>query len=132
MRNGDATAVAAATAVVFADFAEAAGARTYTISMPAPAAYVPGQFHRRELPRVMAILAAIEEDIDTVVVDGYVDLGGRPGLGRHLWEALGAKKTMIGVAKTYFQGSQAVRVMRPGSRRPSVLPGGRADCRARQ
>jgi deoxyribonuclease V len=52
-------------------------------------------------------------------VDGYVLLGpNRPGLGARLFEALGNSIPVIGVAKTYFQGSRAASVRRPGSDRP--------------
>ncbi len=37
--------------------------------------YIAGQFYRRELPCIMAILRIIEEKIHTVIIDGYVDLG---------------------------------------------------------
>ena len=42
-------------------------------------------------------------DVETVLVDGYVDLGERPGLGRYLLDALhedGLTPSMVGVAKT--------------------------------
>jgi deoxyribonuclease V len=112
---------ATAGAVVFSDFADAAGYRTYTKDIPIVERYVPGQFYRRELPCIMAIIGAIEEEIDTVIIDGYVDLGRRPGLGLHLWKALGEKKRIIGVAKNYFQGSSPIKVFRRGSCRPLYI-----------
>ncbi len=52
-------------------------------------------------------------------MDGYAWLGpDRPGLGARLFEALGSNIPVIGVAKTYFQGSRAAAVRRPGSERP--------------
>jgi hypothetical protein len=41
----------------------------------------------------------IREDIDMVIIDGYVDLGDKPGLGRHLWEAMDCKMKIIGMVK---------------------------------
>jgi deoxyribonuclease V len=108
-------------AVVFSDFADSLGYHTYTKGIPSVEDYVPGQFYRRELPCIMAILKAIEEEVDTVIIDGYVDLGKRPGLGLHLWKALGGKKKVIGVAKKHFRGSNAVKVFRRGSRRPLYI-----------
>ena len=49
---------------------------------------IPGEFYRRELPGLLAVLEKIEQPIDVMVIDGYVDLApDRPGLGRHLWSA---------------------------------------------
>lgn len=67
--------------------------------------YEPGQFYRRELPCIKALLEEIHENIDYVLVDGYVFLGsdGKPGLGKHLWDALGCEIPVIGVAKSAFK-----------------------------
>src|SRR3972149_10446018 len=111
-------AAATVGAVVFSDFGDSVGCRTYTKGIPSVEDYVPGQSYRRELPCIMAILKAIEEEVDTVIIDGYVDLGKRTGLGLHVWKALGGKKKVIGVAKRNFQGSNAVKVFRRGSLRP--------------
>lgn len=85
--------------------------------------YVPGQFYRRELPCVFPLLREFlaSYDLTTVIVDGYVDLGpeGRPGLGRHLFKALGKKIEVVGVAKSLFKDTPAREVLRGRrSRRP--------------
>lgn len=69
------------------------------------AEYEPGAFYKRELPCLLAALSQMQE-VDIVIVDGYVDLDGRgrAGLGRKLWEALGGSIPVIGVAKTPFHG----------------------------
>lgn len=71
--------------------------------------YEPGQFYRRELPCLLAVLEKLQF-VDTVVVDGYVWLDGKdkPGLGAHLYEALGRKSVVIGVAKTEFKSANDV------------------------
>ena len=71
------------------------------------APYVPGEFFRRELPCLLALLARVGEPIDLVVIDGYVWLAdeSRPGLGGHLYEALGRTTPVIGVAKTCFRSA---------------------------
>lgn len=82
--------------------------------------YQPGQLYRRELPCLLAVLAA-DPAPDCAVVDGYVwlDGAGRPGLGAHLFYALERRIPVIGVAKTAFAGAaHAAAVRRPGSRRP--------------
>jgi deoxyribonuclease V len=81
------------------------------------APYVPGEFWKREGPPLLALIAAFSRTT-TVVVDGYVDLGDRPGLGRHLYEALHGRIPVVGVAKTAFVGARPVEVVRGGSRVP--------------
>ena len=84
--------------------------------------YIPGQFYRRELPCLLAVLGKLSEAPQLVVIDGYVWLGGeeRPGLGAHLYEALDRRLPVVGVAKTRFRGAcLAVPVVRgEGSTRP--------------
>ena len=79
--------------------------------------YEPGQFYKRELPCLLAVLARARESspIDLVVIDGYVWLGDetRPGLGARLYEALGKEVPVVGVAKTRFASCRvAVPVVR--------------------
>ena len=112
--NGSATAGA----VVFSDFTDSKCCKTYVTCIARAEQYIPGQFYKRELPCLLAILAKIEENIETIVIDGYVDLDENPGLGRHLWKALDCKKTIIGMAKKYFRGSNAIKVFRGKSRQP--------------
>ncbi len=71
------------------------------------AAYVPGQFYKRELPCILALLSEHELSPDVIVVDGYVYLGdhSKPGLGMHLYNALEGKVSVIGVAKSEFYGA---------------------------
>jgi len=63
-------------------------------------AYEPGQFFRRELPCLLAVLKALPT-VDVVIVDGYVRLGGedKPGLGAHLYQALGERTAVGGSQK---------------------------------
>lgn len=69
------------------------------------AEYEPGAFYKRELPCLLAALSQMS-GVEMVIVDGYVDLdvSGRAGLGRKLWEALGERVPVIGVAKRPFHG----------------------------
>ena len=52
---------------------------TETITRVEP--YEPGQFYKRELPCLLAVLRRVREPVDLVVVDGFVWLGdeSRPG-----------------------------------------------------
>ena len=82
------------------------------------AGYVPGQFFRRELPPIRAVLAEVT-GIELLVIDGYVDLApdGRPGLGARVHEELGVP--VVGVAKTFFTtATHAIPVVRGQSARP--------------
>jgi deoxyribonuclease V len=83
--------------------------------------YEPGSFYLRELPCLLAALGHLKAPLDTAVIDGYVWLGpeNSPGLGAHLYQALGSKTPVIGVAKSPFKGApNAQRVFRGKSARP--------------
>lgn len=68
------------------------------------APYQSGQFYRRELPSIMALLDKIDlSTISTIVIDGYVHLAdGKIGLGGYLYHALDKTISIIGVAKKEF------------------------------
>ncbi|UYZ64416.1 endonuclease V [Hymenobacter weizhouensis] len=71
------------------------------------AEYEPGAFYRRELPCILALLDMPPVPLSSaqaLIVDGYVWLGedDRPGLGYHVYEALGRQVPVVGVAKTRF------------------------------
>lgn len=86
-----------------------------------PADYEPGQFWRRELPPLLALLAANADlPLDALLVDGHAWLTpGQPGLGARLHEALAGRVPVIGVAKTAYRGSpDAAHVLRGASQSP--------------
>lgn len=104
-------------------WSDAVPAHEVALSVSPIAAYEPGAFYKRELPCLMQVLREAERfgRVETVVVDGYVwlDADGTPGLGAHLYEALGRSVPVVGVAKTAFKGSEmAAKVERPGSVKP--------------
>jgi exodeoxyribonuclease-5/deoxyribonuclease V len=77
--------------------------------------YTPGEFYRRKLPCILKLLDKIDrQDIEAIVVDGFVYLDDQQklGLGGHLFHALGAQIPIIGVAKSNFativEGKRAV------------------------
>lgn len=82
--------------------------------------YEPGQFYKRELPCLLAVLNSVLEPVETVLVDGYVwlDRDQRPGLGAYLYEALGRTIPVIGVAKTQFLSAPAAALKRGHSDKP--------------
>jgi deoxyribonuclease V len=133
-----------AAAVLFRGYRDATPAAEYTRFLPRVAGYIPGEFYRRELPCILALLEQIRPGPEEVIVDGYVMLGERPGLGHRLFEAMGGWIPVVGVAKSRFQGSNskgsgfersgferfgAVEVFRGGSRRPLHVTSAGTDVR---
>jgi deoxyribonuclease V len=115
-----------AVALAFANWAAAVPAATYTATIAPIAAYEPGAFYKRELPCLLAVLAQVDlGEVSCLVVDGYVTLGAeqRPGLGQHLYEALGGRVPVAGVAKTRFAGvaPQVAPVLRGQSQNPLYI-----------
>lgn len=95
--------------VLFEDWESPEPSRIYHAVLDRVAPYQPGAFYQRELPCLLQVLSQVKEPLNTLVIDGFVWLGeDRPGLGRHLYEALGRSAAVIGVAKTNFRGSEGV------------------------
>ena len=89
-----------------------------TVFLEHAAPYQPGEFYRRELPPIRAVLANVD-DLDLLIIDGYVTLDpdGRPGLGAHAHAEFGVP--VIGVAKTRFAPAvHAIPVVRGNATRP--------------
>ncbi|MGE5523994.1 MAG: endonuclease V [Rhodospirillaceae bacterium] len=98
---------------------------TYTEEIEAVEPYEPGSFYRRELPCLLAVLRLLPALPDTVIIDGYVwlpSMNERPGLGAHLYEALGRQTAVIGVAKTAFIGAESSPIVVPVLRGASRVP----------
>jgi len=115
----DAGAVAAG--VLFDDWDAATPQRTVTCRFDTVEPYVPGAFYRRELPCLLGLLREHALQPGLVIVDGHVflDDAGRPGLGKHLFDALDGRVPVIGVAKTAFTGIGVEHaVLRGDSARP--------------
>jgi len=109
---------ARAAAVVAADpaFAHVLAERSAVVPETEP--YRAGQFYRRELPPLRAVLSGIG-GMGLLVVDGYVDLDphGRPGLGAHAHAEFAVP--VVGVAKSAFRtATHALVVLRGSSARP--------------
>ena len=107
--------------VGFADWADDAPAVELVSFLEVPAAYQSGQFYKRELPCILKLLEEHELQPECIVVDGFVYLNGcsKPGLGRHLYDALDGKVPVIGVAKNPFKGiGPEYEVYRGTSKKP--------------
>ncbi|MEZ6030706.1 MAG: endonuclease V [Hyphomonadaceae bacterium] len=115
----DASAAACVTA---ANWEAAKTIDEITIRSGPPASYEPGQFFRRELPLLLAVLDRLPRRPDIILIDGYVwlDMDGRKGLGAHLYEALDEACAVVGVAKTKFADADewAAQVVRGAASRP--------------
>lgn len=116
---GDDRAVAAG--VAFVDWRSDVIARTEVVCLGTVQPYEPGEFFKRELPCLLALIDRFAEVPAMIVVDGYVTLGmdQRDGLGARLFSALHEHVPVIGVAKSRFAGTPAeAEVFRGGSKRP--------------
>jgi deoxyribonuclease V len=83
------------------------------------AAYEPGQFYKRELPCLLAVLKRLRRTPDILVIDGFVWLDGnaKQGLGAHLHTAY-EQRPVVGIAKTRFAsiaGTMMVEEVRRGA-----------------
>jgi len=112
---------AQAAAVLFADYNACTPRRILSRLMAEPTGYVPGAFFQRELPCILALLDQLDRMPVEMVIYGYVKLGARPGLGQHLFEALGRGIPVIGVAKSAFTGATAEKVFHGRSQRPLFI-----------
>lgn len=120
---------AMAACVLFRAWTDAVSAAERVEVMTEVAPYQPGQFYLRELPCLLSVLNTVGEPLEAIVVDGYVWLADdRPGLGAHLYEALGRRVAVVGVAKTRFAGAEAEEVLRGGSCRPLYVSAAGLEC----
>jgi deoxyribonuclease V len=110
---------AVAAAVVIERWEDERAATENVARIAEVAAYEPGAFYLRELPCLLEVLRPLR-DVGTIVIDGYVWLAtDRPGLGARLFDALGGRVPIVGVAKTSFHANDAaVEVTRGTSARP--------------
>ena len=112
---------ARAACVTALNWDDATASAEWTVQVPHVAEYRPGFFFERELPCILAVLERAPAEPRVIVVDGYVvlDEQGRPGLGAHLFERLGERVPVIGIAKRSFARSEfAQRVVRGSSQNP--------------
>jgi len=110
-----------AAAVCFDDWTSEFPTRQYSVtSNSPPEPYEPGNFYRRELPYLLAVFAQVGEQPATILIDGFVWLGtDQAGLGAHLYEALGSRSAVVGVAKRPFRDSSVgAPLLRGTSTRP--------------
>jgi len=96
---------ASAAGISFESWTDGMPTNAFTASIRDIADYEPGQFYKRELPCMLALLNVVDIPIDLLVIDGYVYLSDnqQPGLGHYLYSALEEQIPVIGVAKNAFR-----------------------------
>jgi deoxyribonuclease V len=110
-----------AAGIVFGDWPDANPLDEKIVRVTDIQPYQSGKFFRRELPCLLSILKMLPS-VGVVIIDGYVWLDGKAGLGAYLHRALEGRVTVIGVAKTKFGRASAARVVRRGcSTRPLFI-----------
>jgi deoxyribonuclease V len=115
---------AVAACAVFGNWREGVPTASFVERIAQVEPYEPGAFYKRELPCLLQVLVKAHtmiqpQKLEMVLVDGYVSLGpSHPGLGARLYEALGGKIAVVGVAKTRFEGADAAEVLRGDSKSP--------------
>lgn len=101
--------IAIAAGVLFDDWTSESESAIKTVQVSNFGEYIPGEFYKRELPCIKALLETVDSPIDLIIVDGFVTLGPdrKPGLGYRLWETLNKSVPVIGVAKSSFQNTRS-------------------------
>jgi deoxyribonuclease V len=113
--------------VLFQAWTDARSAKELVVRTGPADPYRPGEFYRRELPLILAVLERVDVPLDAVVIDAYVWLGGgRQGLGARLFEALDERAAVVGVAKTAW-GEPAIPEGSADARRTIPVRRGRSD-----
>ncbi len=83
-----------------------------------------GELDLRELPCVMQLLREHRLEPELILIDGFVHLDAdeTPGLGQHLFHALGSRTPVIGISKTSRPGLSAqFEVMREEESKPLIV-----------
>ncbi|MCE2594357.1 endonuclease V [Motilimonas cestriensis] len=112
---------AVASGVLFSDWESSSYTSKLSVKINDIEPYQPGSFFKRELPCILALLNEIKDDVEVIVIDGYVTLGEarQDGLGSHLYNNLNTKVPIIGVAKNRFAGTpEQCEVLRGTSKKP--------------
>jgi deoxyribonuclease V len=101
--------IAVVAGIGFARWDDKVPATSYVSTIEQTRRYISGQFYKRELPCILALLHEHRLSPTHMIIDGYVylDSNFRPGLGKHLYDALSAKVKIVGVAKNPFKGITA-------------------------
>lgn len=117
-------AQANAAAATFDDWEAAEATKTYVSRIDHVEKAVRGELDLRELPCVMQLLREHKLEPELIVIDGFVhlDVDETPGLGQHLYQALGGGVPVVGVSKKSLPGLPAqFEVFREDETPPLVI-----------
>lgn len=110
--NDDATTAC----VCFDNWTDSVSTQDFVEKTHNVAPYEPGKFYKRELPCIVSLLTKHNLQPEIIVIDGYVWLDeNKIGLGGHLYNELGGKIPIIGVAKSRFALHSKVKVVFRGN-----------------
>jgi deoxyribonuclease V len=115
---------AVAAAVAFEAWDSPEALRTCTTRMARVEKAVRGELDLRALPCILQLLREHALVPELIVIDGFVHLDAQetPGLGRHLYHALGGRTAVIGVSKSAMAHTPAqFEVVREEEARPLVV-----------
>jgi deoxyribonuclease V len=110
--------------VSFQSWEQPSADATFISSLSGINKYIPGSFYKRELPCILKLLHEHDLHPECIVIDGYVFLDGisKPGLGKHLYDALDESISIVGVAKNLFKGiDQEFQIYRGKSIKPIYI-----------
>lgn len=109
---------AIASGVLFDEFSCGKENETILVDIKEVNDYESGQFYKRELPCLLALIKNLKELPKYIIVDSYVYLNDNLGLGGYLYEALNKEVIIIGVAKAPFTDiSSATQIFRGDSKK---------------
>ncbi|MGM9480714.1 endonuclease V [Roseateles sp. NT4] len=115
---------AQAAAVAFEAWDAPEAAKTYLTQITHVEKARRGELDLRELPCVMQLLREHRLEPELVLIDGcvHLDADETPGLGQHLFHALGSLTPVIGISKTSRPGlSTQFEVMREEEAKPLIV-----------
>ncbi len=96
---------------------------SYTTVSRKVADYEPGFFYKRELPCLVSVLGKVKEPLGLIFIDAHVWLSRRyPGLGARLFDSLGRRVPVVGLAKSPFSQKLDAKVVRKVFRGSSTRP----------
>lgn len=117
-------AQAQAAAVAFEAWDSPEATQTYVTHIAHVDKPARGELDLRALPCAMQLLSEHKLAPELILIDGFVHLDGNetPGLGRHLFQALGGTTPVIGLSKTNRPGLSAqFEVMREEEAKPLIV-----------
>ena len=112
---------AVAAGITFNDWEDHTPNSTFITQTDKVEEYQQGEFYKREMPIILLLLETLPQLPKIIVIDGYVylDRYQKAGLGYHLYNALDAQATVIGVAKSRYKDIPTeAEVFRSVSHRP--------------